>query len=68
MIGEVGTARTALVPRGKVFVHGEIWDAVSQVNVAVGESVVIRSVDGLELRVEPIPAATQRPAISAPVS
>jgi membrane-bound serine protease (ClpP class) len=68
MIGEVGTARTALVPRGKVFVHGEIWDAVSQVNVAVGESVVIRSVDGLELRVEPVPAATQRPAISAPVS
>jgi membrane-bound serine protease (ClpP class) len=67
MIGEVGTARTALAPQGKVFVHGEIWDAVSSINVAAGESVVIRNVDGLQLQVEPF-AATQRPAISAPVS
>ncbi len=67
MIGEVGTARTALAPRGKVFVHGEIWDAISSVNVAAGESVVIRNVDGLHLRVEPV-SATEHPAISAPVS
>lgn len=67
MIGEVGVARTALSPQGKVFVHGELWDAVSSVNVAAGESVVVREVDGLQLRVDPV-AATQRSAISAPVS
>jgi membrane-bound serine protease (ClpP class) len=57
MIGEVGVARTALAPLGKVFVHGEIWDAVSSVNIAAGESVVVRGVDGLQLRVEPLAAA-----------
>src|SRR5581483_3771273 len=67
MIGEVGVAQTPLSPRGKVFVHGEIWDAVSPVSVAPGESVVVRNVDGLQLQVEPV-AATQRPAISASVS
>jgi membrane-bound serine protease (ClpP class) len=57
MIGELGIARTALAPLGKVFVHGEIWDAVSSVNIAAGESVVVRGVDGLQLRVEPLAAA-----------
>src|SRR6266581_3911728 len=28
LIGEVGTAQGVLAPLGKVFVHGEIWDAV----------------------------------------
>ncbi len=67
MIGEVGVAQTALAPRGKVFVHGELWDAVATANVAPGESVVVRRVDGLQLQVEPV-TATQRPAISAPAS
>src|SRR5207248_2563030 len=29
LIGEIGVTQTALTPRGKIFVHGEIWDAVS---------------------------------------
>ena len=29
LIGEIGVAQTALSQQGKVFVHGEIWDAVS---------------------------------------
>ncbi|HYL12116.1 MAG TPA: nodulation protein NfeD [Terriglobales bacterium] len=66
LVGEVGVAQTALSPRGKVFVHGEIWDAVSAVTVSAGESVVVRSVDGLQLAVEPV-LATQRTPISAPV-
>jgi len=64
MVGEVGVARTALAPRGKVFVHGELWDAVSPVNVDAGQSIVVRSVDDLQLRVEPV-GATQQPQISA---
>jgi membrane-bound serine protease (ClpP class) len=57
LIGEVGVARTALVPRGKIFVHGELWDAVSPAQVEVGQSVVVRNIDGLLLQVEPVPVA-----------
>jgi membrane-bound serine protease (ClpP class) len=53
MIGEIGVAQTPLAPRGKVFVHGEIWDAVASSPVAAGQSVVIRSVEDLEVRVDP---------------
>jgi membrane-bound serine protease (ClpP class) len=67
MIGEVGIARTQLAPQGKVFVHGELWDATSQVTVAAGESVVVRNVRGLQLEVEPI-AVTEGPSLSAPAS
>lgn len=53
LIGEEAVAQTPLVPVGKVFVHGELWDAVSSANVAAGERVRVRKVDGLELTVEP---------------
>ena len=68
MIGEVGVARTALDPTGKVFVHGEIWDAVSTTPVPAGEQVVIRRVDGLQLRVEPVPATPHPPMSATAVS
>lgn len=57
LAGEVGVARTPLQPEGKVFVHGELWDAVSSVPVAAGEAVQVRSVEGLRLRVDPVSAA-----------
>jgi membrane-bound serine protease (ClpP class) len=57
LIGEIGIAQSALSPGGKVFVHGELWDALSAVPVAAGEQVVIRQVEGLTLRVDPIPAS-----------
>ncbi len=53
LVGEVAIAQTALAPAGKVFVHGEIWDAVASANVPAGEKVVVQKVDGLQLRVEP---------------
>lgn len=52
LIGEVGTAQTALSPQGKVFVHGELWDATASSDVAAGQSVVVRQVNGLQLRVD----------------
>jgi membrane-bound serine protease (ClpP class) len=67
LVGEVGTAQTPLAPRGKVFVHGETWDAISPVAVGVGESVVVRGIDGLRLQVEPV-LASHPPQIPAPVS
>ena len=57
LAGEIGVARTPLQPEGKVFVHGELWDAVSSAHVAAGERVQVRSVEGLLLRVDPVPAA-----------
>jgi membrane-bound serine protease (ClpP class) len=57
LIGEIGIAQSALSPTGKVFVHGELWDALSAVPVVAGEQVVIRQVEGLTLRVDPIPAS-----------
>jgi membrane-bound serine protease (ClpP class) len=62
MVGETGIAQTALCPRGKIFVHGELWDAVSSTDIPAGESVVVRRVDGLLLQVEPLAASRPVPA------
>ncbi len=52
MIGEIGVTRTPLEPEGKVFVHGELWDAKATGSVGVGARVRVKSVDGLHLLVE----------------
>jgi membrane-bound serine protease (ClpP class) len=54
MIGETGVAQTTLSPQGKVFVHGELWDAVSSADIPIGQLVVVRQVDGLILQVDPL--------------
>ena len=52
MIGETGTARTDLSPTGRVFVHGELWQAEADGTVRAGEKVkVIEVLDGLKIRV-----------------
>jgi len=52
MIGEMGTARTDLAPSGKVFVHGELWEAEAGEPIRVGEKVkVIEVLGGLKIRV-----------------
>ena len=56
LLGETGVAQTTLSPQGKVFVHGELWDAVSSTEVPIGQLVVVRKVDGLTLQVEPLVA------------
>lgn len=53
LIDEIGEARTALAPHGKVFVHGEYWDAVSSTPAAAGDPVRVVTVDGMRLGVEP---------------
>jgi membrane-bound serine protease (ClpP class) len=52
MQSAIGVALTDLAPRGKVFVHGEYWDAVSATPVAPGTSVRVIGVQGLTLQVE----------------
>ncbi len=53
LIGQVGTATTALNPRGSVLIAGEQWTAVadSGVPVSTGERVIILDVEGLVLKV-----------------
>jgi membrane-bound serine protease (ClpP class) len=58
LVGEIGVAETALSPGGKVFVHGELWDAVAELEIPAGERVVVRQVDGLTLRVDPAGAVS----------
>jgi membrane-bound serine protease (ClpP class) len=53
LIGEIGVARSPLLPTGKVFVRGSIWNAVASVNIDVGQSVIVRNVQGLTLQVDP---------------
>jgi membrane-bound serine protease (ClpP class) len=53
MIGEIGIARTPLGPDGKVFVHGELWNAVASAAIAEGARVRVAGVNGLHLVVEP---------------
>jgi len=66
MIGEIGVAQTAIDPEGKVFVHGEIWNATSVTPIAAGEHVRIERVDGLHLRVTQHASSTATPTAPAP--
>jgi len=59
MIGEIGVAQTTLSPAGKILVHGEIWDAVSSVEVGAGQQVIVRRIEALKLYVDPIPKSDQ---------
>jgi membrane-bound serine protease (ClpP class) len=52
LLDEIGETRTALSPAGKVFVHGEYWDAVSDQPIEAGAEVRVISRDGMKLRVE----------------
>ena len=67
LVGETGVVQTALSPQGKVFVHGELWDAVASSALPAGQLVVVRRIDGLTLEVDPLgattPAGSPAPAI-----
>ena len=53
MIGEIGVAKTDVFAKGRVFVHGEWWNAFSATPIPVGAPVRVVGVDDLKLRVEP---------------
>jgi len=52
MIGERGEAVTDVRPRGRVHVHSEYWNAVSDDDVASGDEVEVESVVGMLLKVK----------------
>jgi membrane-bound serine protease (ClpP class) len=68
LVGETGVVRSELSPHGKVFVHGELWDAVSSSPLPAGQLVIVRCLHGLTLQVDPLvetpPAHSATPAVS----
>jgi len=52
LIGAIGEARTDIDPEGKVFVLGELWNAHARSRVGMGDPIIVRKVEGLDLEVE----------------
>jgi membrane-bound serine protease (ClpP class) len=53
LVGEIGEAITALDPAGKVFVHGEYWNARAAQPVPSGRKIRVKAVHDMDLEVEP---------------
>ncbi len=54
LVGEVGVVREAIMPEGKVFVHGELWKATSKDSIKEGVRVRVINVVNLVVEVEPV--------------
>jgi membrane-bound serine protease (ClpP class) len=53
LVGEKGTTQTDLRPEGKVFVHGELWNAVAEAEIPKGTKVkVVEVLEDLRIRVQ----------------
>ncbi len=52
LVGEIGVAQSALTPKGKVFVHGELWNAEADQEIPEGAEVqVVEVLKNLKIRV-----------------
>lgn len=62
LVGETAWVRTALMPgkEGKVFVHGELWNAASEEPIPAGERVRILKAGGMTLQVQKISQERER--------
>jgi membrane-bound serine protease (ClpP class) len=58
LVGEIGTVKKALTPEGKVFVHGELWNARAKQAVDENARVRVVRVVNLMLEVEPVDKKT----------
>jgi membrane-bound serine protease (ClpP class) len=54
LVGEIGKVKKALTPEGKVFVHGELWNAKAEKAIDEGAKVRVVNVVNLMLEVEPL--------------
>lgn len=55
LVGEIGVAQTALSPEGKVFVHGELWNAEAPEEIPKGAKVKVIGVEeNLKIKVTKI--------------
>jgi membrane-bound serine protease (ClpP class) len=65
LVHERGIARSELRPLGKVFVHGELWDAEAEQPVAAGEPVEVTAVRDMTLAVRPLSGLPAGPEAAA---
>ena len=54
MIGLVGAVVSRIAPNGKVFIHGEYWNAYSEEVIEEGEEVEVIGIKGLKIKVKKI--------------
>ena len=52
LVGEIGVVKKALAPEGKVFVHGELWNAKAEKTIDENTKVRVVNVENLMLEVE----------------
>ena len=52
LIGEAGVAKTDVKEKGKVYVHGELWNAESDEPIAADERVIVTAVKGMTVKVK----------------
>ncbi len=52
LMGETGVAKTRLDPEGKVFIHGEFWNAYTDGTIEEGEKIRVLKAEGLKVKVE----------------
>ena len=65
LVGEVGEVRQRIAPdspAGRIFVHGEYWNADADRIIEVGERVEVVRVDGMRLTVRPLAEVAARPS------
>jgi len=58
LVGEIGIVKQTVNIEGKVFVHGELWNATSKVEIKRDEKVRVINVVNLVLEVEPVNRST----------
>ena len=54
LIGKTGVVKNAIMPDGKVFIHGELWNATSKQALNKGEKIRVVRIVNLVLEVEPV--------------
>jgi membrane-bound serine protease (ClpP class) len=52
LIGEIGVAATSIAPEGKISIHGEFWNALSDQNIEMGEKIQVTGVKNLKVQVK----------------
>jgi membrane-bound serine protease (ClpP class) len=52
LVGEEGTAATAIAPEGKISIHGEFWNATSDQPIEKGQKARVVGVTNLKLRIK----------------
>ncbi|MEJ2298847.1 MAG: NfeD family protein, partial [Woeseiaceae bacterium] len=69
IVGGVGTALADFTGAGKIWLEGEAWQAHSDVPVKKDQQVIVRTMDGLVLGVEPVEgpeSRSTRPTMDTP--